>query len=78
MEQKFQCEEGFIGILVPENTICKHLFIVYMDKHFTVRDRIAVDQLKEYNKRKLVTFKDIDDLMFSLRPKTIKNILEKL
>lgn len=78
MQQKFQCEQGIIGILVPEKSICEHVFIVYIDKAFNIRERIAVNELKEYNKRKLLSFKDIDDILSSLKPKTIKNILEKL
>ena len=78
MQEKYQSEQGIIGILVPENSICEHVFIVYIDKSFRVRERIAVNELKEYNKRKLLSFKDIDDILTSLKPKTIKNILEKL
>ncbi len=78
MSRRYQHNNGIIGILVPENTVCNHLFIVYVDKHFAARDRVAADQLTKFNKRKLVTLKDIDGIIANLQPKTIKNILEKL
>ena len=36
-------EKGIAAINVVENLVCKHSFVVYVDKNFIIRDAILID-----------------------------------
>ena len=78
MERRNMCEKGIIAILVPENTICPHGFLVYVDQNFSIRDYVTISNCKDINKKRIICCKDIDEIVTKLKPTTIKNILQKL
>ena len=42
MESRNQCKKGIVAILIPEKTVCEHMFVVHVDTHFTVRDALLI------------------------------------
>ena len=78
MEKRSQIDKGICGILIPENTICEHGFLVYIDTNFSIRDVISLSHAKDLNMKKVIHLKTIEDLVNSLTPKTLKSILNQL
>jgi hypothetical protein len=78
MEKRNQIEKGICGILIPENTICNHGFIVYIDTNFSIRDVISLKYAQDLNMKKVIQLKTIEELVSSLTPKTLKSILNNL
>jgi hypothetical protein len=70
-------KKGIVTILIPQNTICPHLFLVYMDQNFKVRDTSAVIGAKAVPKE-AININSINDLLKSLEPDKVKSILDRL
>lgn len=77
-QNREKSEKGILTILIPDNTICEHMFVIQVDRHFHVRDAFSIDTIKEINKKKFVYVKEIENMIASLKPKTIKQILKDL
>ena len=71
-------EKGICVIMIPEDTICEHLFFVHIDRNFSVRDCISEEYMKERNLNKVIRYNTIEKLLQSLSIKTKKNILNRL
>lgn len=78
IEKRNQCEKGIVAILIPENTICPHLFVVYVDLNFTIRDAVSEEGIKNVNRKKFISVKTIDEFISKLSKKTLNNLLHKL
>jgi hypothetical protein len=77
VDKRNQSKKGIVTILIPQNSICPHLFLVYMDQNFKIRDTSAVVGAKSIPKE-AINIKNIDDLLKSLEPDKIKSILDRL
>ena len=71
-------DKEIVAILIPENTICPHGFIVEVDENFSIRDAISIDKVQETRKKQLISLKSIEDMIAKLSPNSVKNILSKL
>jgi hypothetical protein len=78
MEERHQIDKGIVAILIPENTICTHSFIVYIDMNFAIRDVVSIEQVQEEKKKLLVSLKTIEDLVSNLNKKSLQSVLSKL
>ena len=73
-----ECEKGILAILIPENTICKHNFMIFVDRNFSVRDTMTTDHVRNVNKKKIINLNDLDDLVNKLSKKSIRRVLDAL
>ena len=71
-------EKGICVIMIPEDTICEHLFFVHIDRNFSIRDCVSGDYIKERNLKKVIRYNTIEKLLQSLSTKTKQNILSRL
>lgn len=71
--------KGIITILIPQNSICPHLFLVYMTKNYEIRNISAVDSTSKVKiPEEAININNIDDLIKSLKPDKVKSILDRL
>ena len=78
MEKRNQSSKGVVTILIPEGAICPHLFLVYIDKNFSVRDTEAVINANQYNGKKVVEISEIDELIKQISPDKMSDLLKRL
>ena len=79
VDKRNQSKKGIVTILIPQNAICPHLFLVYMDTNFKVRDTSAMVSASEENiPKEAININSIDDLLKSLNPDKVKSILDRL
>ena len=71
-------EKGICTILIPEDSICEHLFVVYVDRDFRIRGADTPDEIKEFNPKSYVNIHEIKDLVAKLKPASIKSLLKNL
>lgn len=78
LDKRNQCAKGIVAILVPENTICEHLFVVYVDMNFSIRDTISGEELKKINQSKLINVNSIEDVVSKISKKNLTTLMKKL
>jgi hypothetical protein len=78
IEKRNQNDKGIVAIMIPENTVCPHLFVVYVDQNFTIRDAVSVDGIKDLNRKKFINVNSIDEIVSKLSKKTINKLMGKL
>lgn len=79
MEQRNQfSDKGVVAVLIPENTLCEHGFMVFIDRNFSIRDVKSLEKMQEMNKMKFVHLKTIEDLLGKLNPTALQSIIQKL
>jgi hypothetical protein len=67
-----------IAILIPENTLCEHAFLVYIDTNFSIRDVVTLDLMVEVNKQKIISLQTIEEIIKKMSPDSLRSVLKNL
>jgi len=78
MEERNHCEKGIVAVLIPTNIVCTHVFVMYIDMNFSVRDYLTSDKMQELNKKKIVQFHTIEEMLHKMKPEVIDAIKARL
>jgi mannitol/fructose-specific phosphotransferase system IIA component len=78
MEKRNQIEKGIVCIEIPRNITCDHSYAIYLDTNFAIRDYTTIDHIQELNRKKIVHFQEIDDLLKNLNTDLVRDILNRI
>jgi hypothetical protein len=78
MEERNQCEKGIVAVLIPTNIVCGHIFIIYIDQNFAIREYLTPEHAQELNKKKIIQFHTIEDMLQKMKPDVLDIIKARL
>ncbi|GAB4321008.1 MAG: hypothetical protein Kow0069_25180 [Promethearchaeota archaeon] len=73
-----KCPNGLIAVLIPEGVVCEHVFVVYIDAHGHVRERLSKDEIRHQNQKRLVQYKTLEDMLSHAKARTLAKIRGRL
>jgi hypothetical protein len=48
IEKRNGMDREIVAVLIPKEVVCKHRFLIYLDKNFDIRHTLPVDKLYNF------------------------------
>jgi hypothetical protein len=78
LEKRNQIDKGIVGVHISKNVTCDHEYVIYIDMHFSVRDILTIDNILETNRKRLIQFSSIEQILKMIKPDNLKQIMDQL